>query len=77
MQAVTISVILLLFTVNWQSVGSRFACATWRAIPQNGLYSPISLLWLHVRLGLCFVELHDTVALLIGYQEVARETGLK
>ena len=27
--------------------------------------------------GLCFVELHDAVAFLIGYQEVARETGLK
>ena len=27
--------------------------------------------------GLCFVELHDAVAFLIGYQEVVRETGLK
>ena len=27
-QAVAISVILLLFTVNWQSIGSRFTCAT-------------------------------------------------
>ena len=34
-QAVAISVILLLFTVNWQSIGSRFTCATWGAILQN------------------------------------------
>lgn len=68
---------LLLFAVNWLSVGSRFACATWRAILQNGFYSPISPLWSHMRLGLCFVELHDAVAFLIGYQEVAQETGLK
>lgn len=72
MQAVTISVTLLLFTVNWEFLGSSFACITWHAILKTGFYSPISLLWSHMRLGLCFVELHDPVAFLSDYQEVAR-----
>ena len=38
-QAVPISVTLLLFTVKWESVGSRFACTTYRR------YNPI----VHVR----------------------------